>query len=118
MNPEVFKWGTYTEEEKCKVAFKNFSHEFNFFLKLRDPGFFTKVILPLLECKLEKSLEDLYLCDQHKLLASKYLTLKWLQSLNAFQLCLLIDSLNNLSREADAQRVLTFIRDRVEKVEK
>ena len=98
MTPEVLKWGTYIEEEKCNVAFKNFSHEFNFFLKLRDPGFFTKVILPLLECKLEKSLEDLYLCDQHKVVASKYLTLKWLQSLNAFQLCLLIDSLNKLSR--------------------
>jgi hypothetical protein len=98
MIPEVLKWGTYSEEEKCKVAFKNFSHEFNLFLKLRDPEFFTKVILPLLECKMEKSLEDLYLCDQHKLLVSKYLTLKHLQSLNAFKLCLLIDSLTKLSR--------------------
>jgi hypothetical protein len=98
MMPEVLKWGTYSEEEKGKVAFKNFSHEFNLFLKLRDAEFFTKVILPLLECKMEKSLEDLYLCDQHKLLVSKYLTLKHLQSLNAFKLCLLIDSLTKLSR--------------------
>lgn len=76
MSPEVFKWRTYSEEEKCKVAFKFFSHEFNFYLKLRDPGFFAKVILPLLECKMEKALEDLYLCDQHKPLVAKYLTLK------------------------------------------
>ena len=76
LNPEVFKWVTYSEEEKCKVAFKYFSHEFNFFLKQRDPEFFESTVRPLLQCKMEKTFVDLYLLDDHQTLLAVYNTLE------------------------------------------
>ena len=65
-------------------------HELNLLIKKRDPQYFKTVVVPLLQSKGEKQFIDHYLLGDHKrisLYASK------LDSLNAMEKCLLIDSL-------------------------
>jgi hypothetical protein len=72
----ALNWLTKSTEEKCKLAYKNFCHEFNFFLKLRDTAFFDSTIRPLLQCKLEKTFVDYYLLDDFDVLIATYNTLE------------------------------------------
>jgi hypothetical protein len=69
-------WPKKSPVDKCKLAYKHFSHEFNFFLKQRDPEFFESTVRPLLQCKMEKTFVDLYLLDDHETLLAVYNTLE------------------------------------------
>lgn len=69
-------WPKKSAVDKCKLAYKHFCHEFNFFLKQRDPEFFESTVRPLLQCKMEKTFVDLYLLDDHQTLLAVYNTLE------------------------------------------
>jgi hypothetical protein len=76
MGQVALSWHTKSSEEKCKLAYKHFCHEFNFFLKQRDPEFFKATVRPLLECKMEKTFVDFYLLDDFETLIALYNTLE------------------------------------------
>jgi hypothetical protein len=111
MSPVFIRWPQIeTDEEKTKLFYKHFSHEFNAFLKLKDPRFFDKVVRPFLACKMEKQFVDLYLLDDHATLAKTYNTLERLSKLNAFEKCLLVDSLVQVGDSEGAKRLVNHIR--------
>jgi hypothetical protein len=62
-------------------------------LSKRDPDFFTTVVRPFLQCKMEKTFIDHYLLGNFKELIAGYLSYHKLQALNPFEKCLLIDAL-------------------------
>ena len=72
----ALSWPTKSAEDKGKLAYKHFCHEFILFLKLRDPEFFKSTVRPLLECKMEKTFVDYYLLDDFKTLIALYNTLE------------------------------------------
>ena len=105
------KWpGIESEEEKNKLFYKHFSHEFNIFLKLKDPQYFQKIVKPFLECKMEKQFVDYYLLDNHSHLVKIYNNLERLSQINAFEKCLLVDSLVQTGNQEDAVRLVDHIR--------
>jgi Fe2+ or Zn2+ uptake regulation protein len=72
----AIKWVSMTEEEKNKVYYKNACHEFNFFLFKKDPGYFSKIVKPLIEYKMEKTFVDFYLLGQYQHLVSIFNSLE------------------------------------------
>ena len=111
MSPVFLKWAsTESEEEKTKLFYKHFSHEFNIFLKFKDPAFFDKIARPFLACKMEKQFVDHYLLDDHARLASVYGNLERLGQLNAFEKCLLVDSLVKTGKREEAKKLVDHIR--------
>ena len=65
-------------------------HELNLFIKKRDPEYFKTVVVPFLQCKMEKTFVDYYLLGDHATVAKYESKMK---TLNAMETCLLIDSL-------------------------
>jgi hypothetical protein len=57
-------WSSLTKEKKEYYLSEYFSHEFNYFLKKRDPAFFESTVRHFLTCKMEKTFMDLYLLDE------------------------------------------------------
>lgn len=111
MSPVFMKWpGIESEEEKNKLFYKHFSHEFNIFLRLKDPQYFQKIVKPFLECKMEKQFVDYYLLDNHSHLVKIYNNLERLSQINAFEKCLLVDSLVQTGNQEDAVRLVDHIR--------
>ena len=53
------------KEEKEKHLSEYYSHDFNFFLKKKDPEFFEGTLRGILSSKMEKTLVDFYLLDMH-----------------------------------------------------
>ena len=59
----MHKWPTLNVEQKAKTYSEYCSHEFNLFLKLKDPSFFDKAVKPFLSNKIEKTFVDYWLLD-------------------------------------------------------
>ena len=59
----IFKWESMNKEEKEKHLSEYWSHEFNFFLKKRDPDFFENTVRRILSSKMEKTIVDYWLLD-------------------------------------------------------
>ena len=54
-------WSTYTEETKLKTYSKKVSHELNSYIKHHDPEFFSKIVRPYINNKINKTFVDLCL---------------------------------------------------------
>ena len=87
--------GRLDQEGKNKYYSEYMSHELNLFIKKRDPEYFKTVVLPFLECKMEKQFVDHYLLGDNATVASY---LEKSDKLNAMEQCLLVDSLVQLGR--------------------
>ena len=59
----MLKWPTLSLEQKAKTFSEYTSHEFNVFIKLKDPGFFESAVRPFLTNKIEKTFVDYWLLD-------------------------------------------------------
>ncbi len=59
----MLKWPTLTNEQKAKTYSEYCSHEFNLFLRLKDPQFFENAVKPFLFNKIEKTFVDYWLLD-------------------------------------------------------
>ena len=57
----VTTWPKLKVEEKRKLYSKHSSHELNFFIYKKDPGFFKDVVLPYIANKKDKTFMDLWL---------------------------------------------------------
>jgi hypothetical protein len=57
----VLKWAGLSSAEKDQKYSDYFCHELNFFIAKRDPAYFTQVVQPFLETKMEKQFMDHYL---------------------------------------------------------
>ena len=89
-----------TKDDKERHLSEYWSHEFNFFLKKRDPEFFDGTVRRILSSKMEKTLVDYWLLDMHnEVLESEELILVT-QNLNAFEMSLYIDSLMKLGNKS------------------
>ena len=71
------------------------SHELNLFIKKRDPEYFKTVVLPFLQCKMEKKIVDYYLLGDNATV-TQYIEKS--DKLNAMEQCLLVDSLVQLGQ--------------------
>ena len=94
----VFKWNLMSKDEKEKHLSEYFSHEFNFFLKKKDPEFFESTVRRILSSKMEKTLVDFYLLDMHEQVLDCVEIVNATSNLNAFEMCLFIDSLVQLGK--------------------
>ena len=59
----MLKWPTLKEEQRAKTYSDYCSHEFNVFLKMKDPAYFDQVVRPFLTNKIEKTFIDYWLLD-------------------------------------------------------
>jgi hypothetical protein len=59
----MLKWPTYNQEKKEKAYSEFCSHEFNTFIKLKDPEYFESTVRPFLRNKIEKTVVDFWLLD-------------------------------------------------------
>ena len=59
----MLKWPTLTAEQKAKTYSDNCCHEFNLFLKMKDPQYFEAVVKPFLMNKIEKTFVDYWLLN-------------------------------------------------------
>ncbi len=57
----MLKWHSYSLEKKKSVYDIECCHELNTFLKFNDPPFFTEVVLPFIQNKINKTVVDLLL---------------------------------------------------------
>lgn len=76
----------------------------------RDAEFFTTVVKPFLQCKMEKTFVDHYLLGNLKHLVEANLSMDRLQHLNVFEKCLLIDALVKLGDNTQAQKLYELIK--------
>ena len=67
-------------------------HELNLYLRRRDPEYFDAVVKPFLQYKMEKKFIDYYLLSNYKE-CNKYTDFDLYNTLNALEICLLVDSL-------------------------
>ena len=94
----IFKWFEMSKEDKEKHLSEYFSHEFNFFLKKKDPEFFENTVRGILSSKMEKTLVDYNLLDMHQKVCDSVEYITSQKNLNAFEMCLYIDSLSQLGK--------------------
>ena len=87
-----------SKDDKEKHLSEYFSHEFNFFLKKKDAAFFDGTLRGILSSKMEKTLVDFYLLDMHDKVFESVEIVNAFQHLNAFEMCLYIDSLIQLGK--------------------
>ncbi len=59
----MLKWPSLSAEQKAKNYSDYTSHEFNLFIKLKDPDFFESAVRPFLTNKIEKTFVDYWLLD-------------------------------------------------------
>jgi hypothetical protein len=59
----MIKWKSLKIEHKGKNYSEFCSHEFNVFLKLKDPEFFKNAVRPFIQNKIEKTFIDYWLID-------------------------------------------------------
>ena len=69
----MLKWPTLKSDRKEKAYSDFCSHEFNTFLKLKDPEFFETTVRPFLKNKLEKTVVDYWLLDNPSDALSRFL---------------------------------------------
>jgi hypothetical protein len=91
-------WNTYSfllklnelsEDEQKKKLSNLFSHEINLFIYFKYPQLFEKYVKPVLKYKAEKTFVDFFLMNDLPSLI-KFCSSQRLESLNAFEKCLLI----------------------------
>lgn len=91
-------WANLTKEQKDRHVSEYGCHEVHFFIKRRDPKYFNEVVRPVIQSKLEKSIVDKYLLDDHKsVVAYQDKNLDAFSKMNEFEKCLFIDSIVSLS---------------------
>lgn len=59
----LLKWPTFDNAKRSQVYSDNCCHEFNVFLKLKDPKYFEEVVRPFLSNKMEKTFVDYWLLE-------------------------------------------------------
>ena len=84
----VTRWKQMDEEEKRRQYSDHACHELNFFLSLKDPAFFERVIRPHLRNKLHKTFLDRYLLNED---LTAYQTPWSFEQLNVVEKILLAD---------------------------
>ena len=101
-----------TDEKKfLENLSKNISHEVNIFLYFKYPDLFEKYVKPLLKYKFEKTFIDYFLLDDMETL-QMYLKPEKLNSLNTFQLCLLIIKFVNTNPDL-AKKIRNLIKVKI-----
>eukprot|EP00347_Sterkiella_histriomuscorum_P021579 403333486 len=100
----LLKWSTYGSEKRAKVYSDFFSHEFNLFLKLKDPQYFDQVVKPFLINKIEKTFVDYWLLNYEDAL-EQYIPFSRFQELNVFEQCLLVQFLVKKGNYERAQEI-------------
>ena len=99
----MLKWPTLNSVRRDKAYSDFCSHEFNTFLKLKDPEFFESTVRPFLKNKVEKTVVDYWLLDNPADALSRFLEphsnsidfnhFIELCLLNPFELCLMVHHL-------------------------
>ncbi len=69
----MLKWPSFKPDRKEKAYSDFCSHEFNTFLKLKDPEFFETTVRPFLKNKLEKTVVDYWLLENPSDALSRFL---------------------------------------------
>lgn len=87
----LLNWHTYDQARKIEIYDKECCHELNTFLRFKDRAFFDKIVAPFISNKIQKTVVDLCLLNHPS--ALEYTTLSKLESLNAFEKCLLVHTL-------------------------
>ena len=93
---------------------KYFSHELNLFLALKDPDYFQQAVRPLIACKCEKTLLDLFLLGETEALEA-FLSPGVVNSLHPLEIVLLIGAFAQ-SRPEQAQALAAYLRANGDKV--
>ena len=106
----IFKWSRMSKEDKEKHLSEYFSHEFHFFLKKKDIEFFEGTVRGILSSKMEKTLVDYYLLDMHDNVVDSIDIVNVAAKLNAFEICLYIDSLMQLGRATNNESQVKLAR--------
>lgn len=111
----IKKWDSLKQEQKNFYFAEYQSNELNFFIKKHDEQYFNAVVRQFLSCKMEKQFFDLYLLDQDHAICKTYATnLFKIQTLNAFEKCLLIEVLVRQGQASIAKRICLQMRHVVE----
>eukprot|EP01022_Parablepharisma_sp_SALTPOND_P019171 TRINITY_DN3242_c0_g1_i1.p1 TRINITY_DN3242_c0_g1~~TRINITY_DN3242_c0_g1_i1.p1 ORF type:complete len:1469 (-),score=192.25 TRINITY_DN3242_c0_g1_i1:4794-9200(-) len=103
---KVLHWNILTDEDKDKFISANFCHELNLFLFKKDPAYFTKVIQPYLNNKMEKKLIDFYLLDEVENVGEFAQSSAKLASLNSLEKVLSVEILSRHGKKELANIVL------------
>eukprot|EP00347_Sterkiella_histriomuscorum_P016748 403352004 len=106
--PIFMKWSTYSNEEKNKHFNKNFSHELNIFIFLKDRTYFDSVVKPYLKNKMEKQFIDHYLLGNQEEV-SKYANIESVSKLNVMEICFLFDTLVDTQQIQEANKLLAYL---------
>lgn len=68
----VIGWQSLSTDEKHRYLSEYGSHEFHFFIKMKDPEYFNAIVRGVLTNKMEKSLFDHFLLDNHAEVVASY----------------------------------------------
>lgn len=100
----MLNWHTYDQARKIEIFDKETCHELNTFIKFKDPPFFDKIVAPFISNKIQKTVVDLCLLNLPS--ALEYTALSKLESLNAFEKCLLVHTLLQKQQVEAAQSIV------------
>ena len=100
----LLNWHTYDQARKIEIYDKECCHELNTFIKYKDPPFFDKIVAPFISNKIQKTVVDLCLLNHPA--ALDYTALSKLESLNAFEKCLLVHTLLQQKKPEEAQSIV------------
>lgn len=84
----------------------------NLFIRKRDPEYFRAVVVPLIQCKMEKQFIDYYLLEDYAHVAQYF---EKVDQLNAMEQCLLVDSLIQVGEEEKATMLAKRLDELMEK---
>ncbi len=93
----IANWNTFSTEKKNETYNEKVCHELNVFIRENDIEYFNKVVKPFISQKLEKSIVDLCLLEDKRVLEK--LSIEELGFLNVFEKCLLIQFLRTSGKE-------------------
>src|SRR5262249_33732376 len=97
----VLNWPKLKPEEKRSLYSRYASHELNFFLYKKDPGFFQAAVRPYLANKKDKTFLDHWLLEDN---LTEYLQPWWYERLNTVERTLLAQHIQG--EQAHAERFL------------
>lgn len=100
----LLNWHTYDQARKIEIYDKECCHELNTFLRFKDRPFFDKIVAPFISNKIHKTVVDFCLLNHHA--ALDYTSLSKLESLNAFEKCLLVHTLLEQKQAEAAQSIV------------
>jgi len=111
----VKQWATLNANDKDRYYSEYMCHEFNLYLRRRDPEYFDAVVKPFLQYKMEKQFIDHYLLSNFRE-CNRYVDFALYNQLNALEICLLVDSLVQSGEMAKATCIVSALNQQMESI--